>query len=432
MAEPHKPPPCTFAFVMITTLFFMWGFVHNLDPILIPHLKKAFSLSLLQSSMIDSAVFLAYFCMALPAGCLIRKTGFKNTIVLGLLLFSCGCFLFIPAANTRQYAVFLGALFIIACGLAMLETAANPYAALLGAPERASQRLNLAQSFNGLAATLAPMIGARMILVQGASEQELQAMPAAARQLALAAEAASVKMPYLVLGCAVLLIAAIFYRLHLPSPGAAHTGAHPARSGIAQAWRHGAVRRAVIAQFFYVGAQVSVFSFFILYAGKAAGLSSVAAADYLGWGCGAAFMVGRFAGTGFMTVIPPARLLLLYAIACIALSAVAMLGSGLLAVGAVIGIAFFMSIMYPTIFSLGIKDAGADTEMASSLLVMSIIGGALLPLLFGAISDATGNIQYGYAVPLLCFMVTAWFARSSLAQRAAATSSPISLQGSTT
>jgi MFS transporter, FHS family, L-fucose permease len=424
-----------FAFAMITSLFFMWGFVHNLDPILIPHLKRAFSLTVLQSSLIDSAVFLAYFFMALPAGYLIRKAGFKNTIVVGLLLFAGGCFLFIPAANTQQYALFLGALFIIACGLTMLETAANPYATLLGTPERASFRLNLAQSFNGLAASLAPIIGARVILVQGASEQELQAMSAGARQMALAAEAASVKLPYLVLGLVIVVIAVIFQRLKMPEIHQARdlADAAPAapRRGIGQAWRCAPVRRAVIAQFFYVGAQVSVFSFFILYATRAAGLGNVAAADYLGWGCGTAFMVGRFAGTFFMRFVAPARLLLVYAIACVALSLAAMLGSGMIAVYAVIGIAFFMSIMFPTIFSLGIRDAGPDTEMGSSLIIMSIIGGALLPLLFGAISDATGNIQHGYAVPLLCFAVTAWFARATLAQPAVAAPMPTTLERST-
>ena len=405
-----------FAFVMITSLFFMWGFVHNLDPILIPHLKRSFSLSVLQSSLVDSAVFIAYFLMALPAGIMIRRAGYKNTIFLGLILFACGSFLFIPAANTQQYTFFLGALFIIACGLAILETAANPYATLLGPPERATQRLNLAQSFNGLAASLAPIIGARVILVEGASDAELQAMSEGARQAALAAEAASVKGPYLVLGLVIVLIAVIFYCLKMPALGAAEAGSTPAagKHGLGQAWRRPAIRRAVVAQFSYVGAQVCVFSFFILFATEAAGLSNIAAADYLGWGCGVAFMVGRFAGTFFMKFVEPARLLLIYAVVSMALSAVAMFASGMVAVFAVVGIAFFMSIMFPTIFSLGIKDAGPDTEMGSSLLVMSIVGGALLPLLFGLVSDMSGNIQLGYAVPLFCFMVTAWFAWASL------------------
>ena len=175
-----------FAFIMITSLFFMWGFVHNLDPILIPHLKKSFSLSTLQSSLVDSAVFIAYFAMALPAGFIMKKYGYKTGIITGLILFAIGSFLFIPAANTQQYFFFLAALFIIACGLTILETAANPYASLLGDPSTATQRLNFAQSFNGLAATLAPIIGARMILTQGNTDEALNAMDAATRQIALA------------------------------------------------------------------------------------------------------------------------------------------------------------------------------------------------------------------------------------------------------
>jgi FHS family L-fucose permease-like MFS transporter len=400
---------------MITSLFFMWGFVHNLDPILIPHLRRSFSLSVLQSAFVDSAVFIAYFVMALPAGFLIRKAGYKCAILAGLLLFAIGSLLFIPAANTQQYAIFLGALFTIACGLTILETAANPYVTLLGRPERAAQRINLAQSFNGLAATLAPIIGARLILVQGASEQQLAAMPAAARQAALAAEAASVKGPYMVLGLVILALAVIFYFLKLPAAAPAGKADNvPAGSSIGEALRVPSIRRAVVAQFFSVGAQVCVFSFFILFATRAAGVSDVAAADYLGWGCGMAFMIGRFAGTGLMRIVPPARLLLMYALACTALAAVAMLTQGLASIAAVIGIAFFMSIMFPTIFSLGIQDAGRHTEMGSSLIIMSIVGGALLPLLFGIVSDLTHNVQFGYAVPLMCFLVIAWFARTAL------------------
>ena len=417
MTEPSARPSYRFALVMITTLFFMWGFVHNLDPILIPHLRRSFSLSVLQSAFVDSAVFIAYFVMALPAGFLIRKAGYKCAILAGLLLFAIGSLLFIPAANTQQYAVFLAALFTIACGLTILETAANPYVTLLGRPDKAAQRINLAQSFNGLAATLAPIIGARLILVQGASEQQLAAMPAAARQAALAAEAASVKGPYMALGLVILAIALIFFFLKLPEAETTAADKHgdtPAASSIGDALKVPAIRRAVIAQFFYVGAQVCVFSFFILFATRAAGVSDVSAADYLGWGCGMAFMVGRFAGTCLMRFIAPARLLLMYAMACAALAVVAMLTQGLASIAAVIGIAFFMSIMFPTIFSLGIQGAGAHTEMGSSLIIMAIVGGALLPLLFGLVSDLTHNVQFGYAVPLLCFLVIAWFARASL------------------
>ncbi|WP_229262546.1 L-fucose:H+ symporter permease [Duganella radicis] len=416
-----------FAFAMITTLFFMWGFVHNLDPILIPHLRKSFNLTVLQSALVDSAVFIAYFVMALPAGLLIRKAGYKNAMLCGLGLFAVGALLFIPAADTHRYAFFLGALFIIACGLTVLETAANPYITLLGRPELATQRLNLAQSFNGLAATLAPIVGARAILVDGASEAQLQAMSDSARQAQLAAEAASVKGPYLAIALVIMLIALVFYFLKLPAAAGASGHASPASGAIGRALQRPSIRRAVIAQFFYVGAQVCVFSFFILYASRAAGISQIRAADYLGWGCGAAFVVGRFAGTCLMKYFAPARLLLSYAMASAALSAVAMFASGGAALAAVIGIAFFMSIMFPTIFSLGIRDAGADTEMGSSLIVMSIVGGAVLPLLFGAISDATQNLQFGYAAPLLCFLVIAWFALRE-ARPAASTTSTGSIE----
>lgn len=396
-----------FAFIMITSLFFMWGFVHNLDPILIPHLKKSFSLSTLQSSLVDSAVFIAYFVMALPAGFIMKKYGYKAGIITGLALFALGSFLFIPAANTQQYLFFLAALFIIACGLTILETAANPYASLLGDPATATQRLNFAQSFNGLAATVAPIIGARIILTEGYSEEALNAMDATARQLALASEAATVKTPYFILGCLIILIAVIFALIKLPQ--IKDKDASAKGKSILHTLRHKHLRWAVVAQFFYVGAQVCVFSFFILYAVKSAGIDKIKAADYLGWGCGMAFMVGRFAGTFVMRYIAPPKLLTAYSLICIVLSLIAIFGHGMLTVYAVIGIAFFMSIMFPTIFSLGIRNLGSDTELGSSLIIMSIVGGAILPPALGYISDVTQNIQYGYIVPLICFSVVFLF-----------------------
>lgn len=396
-----------YPFILVTSLFFMWGFVHNLDPILIPHLKKSFSLTTLWSSLVDSAVFIAYFVMALPAGYLMKKFGYKAGIICGLLLFAIGSFLFIPAANTQQYLFFLLALFIIACGLAILETAANPYASLLGDPATATQRLNFAQSFNGLAVTLAPIIGARIILTKGFSDEELSSMSVIARKVALASEASSVKIPYLILGTIILVIALLFALIKLPEirDDEDHTG----NKNIFHALRHSHLRWAIIAQFFYVGAQVCVFSFFILYAVKAADIDKIKAADYLGWGCGMAFMVGRFAGTFFMKFIKPAKLLALYALINIILSAVAIVSHGLVAIYAVIGIAFFMSVMFPTIFSLGIRDLGGDAKYGSSLIVMSIVGGAILPPIMAQISDVTGNIQHGYVVPLLCFIVVLAF-----------------------
>ena len=208
--------PYLFPFILVTSLFFLWGFAHNLDPILIPHLQKSFTLTTVQATLVDSAVFIAYFIMAIPAGILMKKYGYKTGIIIGLLVFAFGSFLFVPAADNQSYNFFLIALFIIACGLTILETAANPYASSLGDPETSTQRLNLAQSFNGLAAAMAPVIGARIILTKGYTDAELDAMSASARQMALAAEASSVKMPYMILGASLILIAIVFAVTKLP------------------------------------------------------------------------------------------------------------------------------------------------------------------------------------------------------------------------
>lgn len=406
-SAPPQQRNMLYPFILVTSLFFLWGFVHNLDPILIPHLKKSFSLNTLQSSLVDSAVFIAYFVMALPAGFIMRKYGYKAGIITGLLLFAIGSFLFIPAANTQQYLFFLLALFIIACGLTILETAANPYASLLGDPATATQRLNFAQSFNGLAVTLAPIIGARIILTKGFSDEELNAMTETARKLALASEASSVKTPYLVLGSIILVVAILFALIRLPEIH--DQDEQTVGKNLFHSLHHSHLRWAVIAQFFYVGAQVCVFSFFILFAVDAAGIDRVKAADYLGWGCGMAFMIGRFAGTFFMKFIQPARLLAIYALLSTALCGVAMFAQDMVAVYAVIAIAFFMSIMFPTIFSLGIRELGGDAKFGSSLIVMAIVGGAILPPVMAQISDVTGNIQLGYIVPLFCFAIVFYF-----------------------
>jgi FHS family L-fucose permease-like MFS transporter len=391
-------------FILITCLFFLWGFAHNLDPILIPHLKKSFTLTTTQSTLVDSSVFVAYFIMAMPAGFIMKRWGYKMGIIAGLLLFAIGSFLFVPAANHQSYNYFLVALFIIACGLTILETAANPYASKLGDPATATQRLNLVQSFNGLAVALAPAIGARLILTKGYSDAELATMTDAARKAALAMEAYTVKTPYTILGIVLLLIAGIFYFIQLPD--IRESSNHKAT--IKETLQHSHLRWAVIAQFFYVGAQVCVLSLFILYVTQSANVTEIQAADYLSIG-GLAFLIGRFLGTALMRFIQPKKLLTTYAIICVALSVLAIVGKGAITIYTVIAICFFMSIMFPTIFSLGIDSLGKDTEMASSLIVMSIVGGAVLPRFFGLISDSTGNIQNGYIVPLIAFAVVAYF-----------------------
>ena len=393
-------------FILLTCLFFLWGFAHNLDPILIPHLKRSFTLTTTQATLVDSAVFIAYFFMAIPAGYIMKTWGYKMGIISGLLLFSVGAFLFVPAANHQSYNYFLIALFVIACGLTILETAANPFATALGDASSATQRLNLAQSFNGLAVALAPAIGARVILTKGYTDQELAGMSDSVRKVALATEAYSVKTPYTILGIVLLVIAIVFYFIQLPD--IRNKQVNNENESLLKTFRHKHLSWAVIAQFFYVGAQVSVFSLFILYATQVVNITEVQAADYLGIG-GLAFLIGRFLGTALMKFIAPNKLLTAYAILSALLCLIAIYAKDITAIYALIGICFFMSIMFPTIFSLGIKDLGSDTEMASSLIVMSIVGGAILPRIFGLISDSTGNIQMGYIVPLVCFLVVAYF-----------------------
>jgi FHS family L-fucose permease-like MFS transporter len=396
-----------FAIVLVTSLFFLWGFAHNLDPILIPHLKRSFTLTTVQATLVDSAVFLAYFVLAIPAGMMMKKFGYKTGIIVGLLIFSAGCYLFLPAANAQSYHFFLAALFIIACGLTILETAANPYITALGDPKTATFRLNLAQSFNGLATTLAPIIGAKLILVEGVSDQMLSLMPPDLRQSTLAAEAGSVKMPYFILGTTLLFIALLFIFIKLPVIQREPT-VESERKTIFHALKHRHLSWAVLAQFFYVGAQVSIFSLFILYATSAASITETQAANFLGV-CGAAFLAGRFLSTFLMRYVDAASLLWIYAVINVVLCVAAIQATGLITVYVVIAICFFMSIMFPTIFALGIKNLGRDTEYGSSLIIMSIVGGAILPRLFGYISDQTGNIQHGYIVPLICFLVVALF-----------------------
>lgn len=403
MAQKNK---YLFPFILVTSLFFFWGFVHNLDPVLIPHLRKTFRLTYLQSSLVDSSVFIAYFVMALPAGFVMRRYGFKSGIIIGLALFALGCFLFLPAANTNEYVFFLAALFIVASGLTFLETAANPYATILGDPATSTQRLNFAQSFNGLAVLLAPIIGGKLILSGTEYTQaQLDAMPATDLAIYLQSEADRVKMPYLTLGIIILVIAAIFFFTRLPDK----KDTDEVGSGFGSILKIPHLRGAVIAQFFYVGAQVCVASFFINVARNAVDMDERTASEYLGYGYGTAFVVGRFFGTFLMKFFTPQRLMAIYAIINIALSAFVIFSSGMIVIFALIGISFFMSIMFPTIFALGIKNLNSiDTKMGSSLIIMAIVGGAILPVALGKIADVS-NIQYGYIVPLICFIVVGWY-----------------------
>jgi FHS family L-fucose permease-like MFS transporter len=399
-------------FILITCLFFLWGMAHNLDSILIPHLKKACQLNNRQSTLIDTAVYLAYFLMAIPAGMMLKKWGYKNSIIVGLLLFAFGAILFVPAADTRAYTMFLGALFIIGCGLTILETAANPYATILGDPAGATTRLNLAASFNGLAASVAPVIGALFILSgKEYTPIQLSAMTDAARDAYLQSEASAVKLPYIILAVVLVLVAILFYFVSFPEIKS--QSKEPTTGGsFFGVLKHKHLLMGVIAQFFYVGAQVCVTSFFIRMAAQGGGLDEKTASYYLGL-YGFLFMSGRFVGTALMRFVSSPKLLSIYAVVTVVLCAVAILGKGEFVIYALCALGFFMSIMFPTIFALGIDGLGDDTKPASSWLVMSIIGGAILPYVMATVIDFNKDqIQPGYIIPLLCFLFILYYGLS--------------------
>lgn len=397
-------------FILVTSLFFLWAFLHNMNPILIPHLKKAGQLSDTQSALIDTAVYFGYFLMALPAGLLMHRFGYKKAILYGLILYAIGSLLFLPAASGRSYILFLTALFIIASGATFLETAGNPYITKLGDPATSEQRLNFAQSFNGVGAVVAPIIGGQYIL-SGVeySKEELNKMSPDALNAYLLGEAATVKIPYLVIAVVVLVVAALFFVAKIPEIKESDSS-DSGHSFSLTIFRHSHVTWAVITQFFYVGAQVCVGSFFIRFTKQMMGMPEKTAALWWGSIAMVGFMVGRFAGTFLMRYIKPAKLLAIYSVINIALLAVAMFANGPAAVYAVVTVPFFESIMFPTIFALGIKGLGEETKIASSFLVMSIVGGAIFPLFMGMISDATGSMQLAYIIPLVCFLVTLYFA----------------------
>lgn len=411
---PHSQKPSgkneyLIPFILVTSLFFLWAFLHNTNPILIPHLKKACQLTDTQSALIDTAVYIGYFLMALPAGWLMHRYGYKKGILCGLLLYALGAVLFLPAASSRSYTLFLTALFIIASGATFLETVANPYITKLGDAATAAQRLNFAQSFNGVGAVVAPIIGGQFIL-SGVeySDEALRQMSPDALNTYLLSEAATVKLPYLVITVIVLIVAALFFIARIPEIRESDTRENE-HSFSTRIFRHRHVTWAVIAQLFYVGAQVCIGSFFIRFTRQMMDLPEKQAAFWWGSIAMVGFMVGRFAGTLLMKYIPPTTLLRLYSLINIALLTVSLMTTGATAVYAVMAVPFFMSIMFPTIFALGIKELGEESKIASSFIVMSIVGGAVFPLFMGLISDWTGSMQKAYIVPLLCFAVVYYF-----------------------
>ncbi|RFZ90777.1 L-fucose:H+ symporter permease [Mucilaginibacter conchicola] len=402
------------AVALITSLFFIWGFALNLNPILIPHLKKACQLTDFQSSLIDSASYVAYFLLPIPAAQFMKKYSYKGGIILGLLLFSFGAALFYPAAAVRNYGFFLGALFVVFSGMAFLETAANPLITLIGDPASATQRINFAQSFNGMAAALAPFIGGTYILSgKVLTDAQEKAMPPAQLEAYLNHEASSVQIPFIVISIAVFVVAAFVWRTKFPaikeeSPETKAIEDKPLMGRISALLGNKHLMRGVVAEFFYVGGQACVTSFFIRYSEHVAGFGEHKAASLLSIGL-LLFMFGRLSGTALMSFFNPVKLLVTYAIINIGLiaAAVTLQGPGLVYV--LMAVLFFMSIMFPTIFSLSIRGLGPQTKLGSSLVIMGIVGGAILPPVMGQLSDMF-NIQIAYIVPGVSFAVILWFA----------------------
>lgn len=381
------------AFILVTTLFFLWGLSYGLLDVLNKHFQEVLHVNKAQSGLLQAAYFGAYFIIALPAGFFMDRFGYKAGILVGLCLYALGALLFVPAASAGSFGMFLFALFVIALGLGCLETAANPFATILGDPAGAERRLNLSQSFNGLGQFIGPIIGGSLFFsaTQGTTADGLS----------------SVKTTYVAIAVLVLLIAFLFGRTKLPDIREQSTSEdHGIAKGL---WQHGHFTGGVIAQFFYVAAQVGVGAFFINYTTEHWHTLSNQNASYLLSVGMISFMVGRFFSTWLMGFVRPATLLVLYAIINIVLCGVVVAGIDNVSVIALVAIFFFMSIMFPTIFAMGVKNMGKQTKRASSVMIMAIVGGAVMPYLMGAIADHY-NTAVSYALPMVCFAVVLIYA----------------------
>ena len=406
--------------VLVTSLFFLWGIANSLNGTLIKHFQTALDLNRAQAGIIDSAFYIGYFIMALPAGFFIKKLGYKKGILIGLLLYATGAFLFYPAAEFRVYGFFLFALFVIACGLAFLETAANPYVTILGDQQSAEKRINLAQSFNGLSIILGPVIGGLFIFSKDEyTNASLNAMPIGQAKAIRVAEAHSVQIPYLIIGSVVLLVALLITLTKMPDIESSSDD----RSSIKKIIHHKHLVKGIIAQFFYVGAQASLWGYYVdlkLHFAKAENISSVewlyrmdstmTATQMASFHASFAlvlFMIGRFVGTWLLTIVESNKLLAFYSASCVGLMVIAWLSSGLTSLLAITITYFFMSIMFPTIFALSIRNLGSQLKLGSALVIMAIVGGAVLPPLAGLMSGY--GMQHALIVPLISFIIIFYF-----------------------
>ena len=385
-APSKNAPSYTPALVVLTSLFFMWGLITSLNDILVPHLKAIFTLSYVQAMLVQFCFFGAYFVASFPAGFLVERIGYRRGIIVGLVTAGIGCVGFYPAASMRAYPLFLAALFVLACGITLLQVAANPYVSALGPSETSASRLNLTQAFNSLGTTLGPLLGAALILGLGSQVSEVE----------------TVQGPYLGLALTLCLIAVVFSRFKLPVVSADAANDDPnAVSG--SLWQQRHLVLGVVAIFLYVGAEVAIGSFLVNYMAEPdiAGLPESAAGRYLSFYWGGA-MVGRFIGSALLQKQKPGRVLAFNAAVAVVLLILAMSTKGSLAMWSVLAIGLFNSIMFPTIFTLAIERLGKRTGEGSGALCMAIVGGALIPVLMGYFADRTG-VQHSFWVPALCY-----------------------------
>ncbi len=396
------------ALTVVTSLFFIWGFVTALNDVLIPHLKSIFDLNYAKASLIQFAFFLAYFLFSIPAARLIDSIGYKRTMVTGVFVMGAGALLFLPAATAPSYPLFLCALMILAGGITLLQVAANPYVAVLGPPQTASSRLNLAQAFNSLGTTIAPLLGGYLILNAAAvSMDTLRQMSPDALHAYRVHEASSVKLPYLFIGIALLVLGFLISTFKLPPlPGAVHHKGDTAHS----VWKHRNLVLGIVGIFVYVGAEVAIGSFLINYFSQAniGNISPSDASKYLSsyWFCA---MVGRFIGSAILQKVSTGKVLGVAALVACLLVCISMLTSGQLAMWSMILIGLFNSVMFPSIFTLGIAELGPLTGDGSGLLIMAIVGGALVPLGVGFLADRIG-LQHSFILPAICYLYIVYYA----------------------
>lgn len=396
---------------IVTTLFFMWGFLTCLNDILVPHLKSIFDLSFARVMLIQFAFFSAYFLFSVPWSRIVNAIGYQRAMVAGLLTMALGAFLFIPAASTASYPLFLTALIVLAGGITGLQVAANPYVVVLGRPETASSRLDLTQAFNSLGTTVAPKLGGLLILSAAPlAMEQLRQLGPQALQAYRVQQAASVKLPYMVIGFALMLLAILIGAFKLPR---IETAAY--RPGVKiddSVWKHPNLLYGTLGIFAYVGAEVSIGSFLVNYLGlpDIAGLSPKVAAGYVSFYWGGA-MIGRFLGAPLLRKIKAGYLLGLCAVAAAALVTVSMVVGGHMAMWTILAVGLFNSIMFPTIFSLGVAELGPLTGNGSGLLNMAIVGGAILPVIQGTIADQVG-LHHAFVIPVVCYLYILFYALS--------------------